>query len=118
MTVASTHNEAANGTFFSNLLRFSIYKRNQGRVTRQVTFAALAIAIAVGVWRVAAVLPLWLASDVSSSSSDLGVVRFLVPGVLLAAGLWVSFRIVCMPRFADFLIAVEAEMAKVSWPSW
>ena len=116
--MASTHNEVANGSFLSNLLRFSIYKRNQGRVTRQVTFAALAIAIAVGVWRVAAVLPLWLASDVSSSSSDLGVVRFLVPGVLLAAGLWVSFRIVCMPRFADFLIAVEAEMAKVSWPSW
>ena len=22
-----------------------------------------------------------------------------------------------MPRFADFLIAVEAEMAKVSWPT-
>jgi len=46
------------------------------------------------------------------------VVRFLAPGLLLAAGLWVSFRIVCTPRFADFLIAVEAEMAKVSWSSW
>ncbi len=23
-----------------------------------------------------------------------------------------------MPAFADFLIAVEAEMNKVSWPSW
>jgi preprotein translocase subunit SecE len=29
----------------------------------------------------------------------------------------VSFRLVNMPRFADFLIAVEAEMYKVSWPS-
>ena len=115
--MASTHNEVANGSFLSNLLRFSIYKRNQGRVTRQLTFAALAIAIAVGVWRLTAVLPLLLASDVSSSS-DLGVVRILVPGLLLAAGLWVSFRIVCTPRFADFLIAVEAEMAKVSWSSW
>ena len=27
------------------------------------------------------------------------------------------FRVVNMPRFADFLIAVEAEMNKVSWPS-
>lgn len=116
--MASTHNEVASGSFLGNLLSFSIYKRNQGRVTRQLTFAALAIAIAVGVWRLAAVLPLLLASDVSSSSSDLGVVRFLVPGLLLAAGLWVSFRIVCTPRFADFLIAVEAEMAKVSWSSW
>ncbi len=117
MTVASTHNEAVNGSFLGNLLRFSVYKRNQGRVTRQATFAALSLAIGVGVWRLAAVLPLWFASDVGGASTDLGVVRFLVPGLLLAAGLWVSFRAVNMPRFADFLIAVEAEMAKVSWPT-
>jgi preprotein translocase subunit SecE len=115
--VASTHNEAVNGSFLGNLLRFSVYKRNQGRVTRQATFAALALAIGVGVWRLSAVLPLWFASDVAAASTDLGVVRFLVPGLLLAAGLWVSFRAVNMPRFADFLIAVEAEMAKVSWPT-
>ncbi|MGA0039101.1 MAG: preprotein translocase subunit SecE [Pirellulales bacterium] len=115
--MASTHNEATNGTFLSNLTRFTVYKRNQGRVARQVTFAALAVAIAVGVWRLSAILPLWFASDVGSGgSADLGVVRILVPGLVLAAGLWTSFRVVNMPRFADFLIAVEAEMAKVSWP--
>jgi preprotein translocase subunit SecE len=114
--VASTHNEAANGTFISNLMRFSVYKRNQGRVARQVTFAALAVAIAVGVWRLSAVLPLWFASDAGPGAADLGVVRILVPGLLLAAGVWTAFRVVNMPRFADFLIAVEAEMAKVSWP--
>ncbi len=32
-------------------------------------------------------------------------------------GLWLCFRLVNMPRFADFLIAVEAEMNKVSWPT-
>jgi len=31
--------------------------------------------------------------------------------------LWLGFRIVNLPSFADFLIAVEAEMNKVSWPS-
>jgi len=31
--------------------------------------------------------------------------------------LWLGFRIVNWPSFADFLIAVEAEMNKVSWPS-
>lgn len=113
--MASTHNEAASGSFFGNLLRFSVYKRNQGRVTRQVTFAALALAIAVGVWRLSLVLPVWFASE--SGSADLGVVRILLPGLLLAAGVWTCFRIVNMPRFADFLIAVEAEMAKVSWPT-
>lgn len=37
--------------------------------------------------------------------------------MLLAIGTWFAFRVVNVPRFADFLIAVEAEMNKVSWPS-
>ena len=37
--------------------------------------------------------------------------------VLASLGLWVAFRLVNMPAFADFLIAVEAEMNKVSWPT-
>ncbi len=36
--------------------------------------------------------------------------------VVLAAGLaWFSWRVVNWPKFADFLIATEAEMNKVSW---
>ena len=114
-------NQAAGGTFWSELLSVGVYKRNQGRVARQATFAALAIALAVGVWRLAQLLPLWLTSSgavsTTGSGADLGVVRFLVPGAILAAGLWFLYRLVNVPRFADFLIAVESEMAKVSWPS-
>ena len=44
-------------------------------------------------------------------------IRFVVPGLVLLIGLWVSYRLVNYPQFADFLIAVEAEMNKVSWPS-
>jgi preprotein translocase subunit SecE len=40
----------------------------------------------------------------------------VIPAVLLAAGLWFGYRVVNWPRFADFLIAVEAEMNKVTWP--
>ncbi len=43
--------------------------------------------------------------------------RFLIPGLLLALGVWASYRVVNVPAFADFLIAVEAEMNKVSWPT-
>jgi preprotein translocase subunit SecE len=43
--------------------------------------------------------------------------RYIAPVVLLALGAWLAFRIVNIPRFADFLISVEAEMNKVSWPS-
>jgi preprotein translocase subunit SecE len=111
-------NSAAGGSLWSDLLSFSVYKRHQGRMTRQVTFAALAITLSIGVWRLAQLLPLWLASSGPlGTGTDLGVYRFLVPGLLLAAGLWLAYRIVNVPRFADFLIAVESEMAKVSWPS-
>lgn len=40
-----------------------------------------------------------------------------IPGAVLIAGLWFGYRVVNWPRFADFLIAVEAEMNKVTWPS-
>ncbi|MBT4863530.1 MAG: preprotein translocase subunit SecE [Planctomycetaceae bacterium] len=39
-----------------------------------------------------------------------------IPVLLCAIGLWLVFRAVNFPRFADFLISVEAEMDKVSWP--
>jgi preprotein translocase SecE subunit len=47
----------------------------------------------------------------------LGDVRFTVPLLFGAATLWLGFRIVHFPAFADFLIATEAEMNKVSWSS-
>ena len=94
------------GAFFQELLRFGIYKRTQGRVTRQVTFAAFAVVIALGLARLSALQagngPHW---------------QFALPGVLLIIGLWMSYRLVNVPAFADFLIAVEAEMNKVSWPT-
>jgi preprotein translocase subunit SecE len=112
--MASTHeNNVRGGTLWGELLSASVYKPTQGRLARQLTFAALALVIGIGVWRLAQLLPLWFAATGAlpagdlpadaaaglSAYGDIGVVRFLVP------------------RFADFLIAVEAEMAKVSWPT-
>jgi preprotein translocase subunit SecE len=94
------------GTFFRELLRADIYKRSQGRITRQVTFAALALTIALGLWRLSTIL------------AGKGVeYQFAVPGLLLLVSLWACYRAVNLPAFADFLIAVEAEMNKVSWPT-
>lgn len=110
-------------SILGDLLSLSVYKRNQGRVARQVTFAALAAIVGIGIWRLAQLLAAWYGGGEAGMSAlvaggrDLGVVRFLIPGVLLAIGLWFCFRIVNLPKFADFLIAVEAEVAKVSWPS-
>ena len=46
-----------------------------------------------------------------------GPVITAISTVILLGGVWLAYRVVNWPRFADFLIAVEAEMAKVSWPS-
>ncbi len=40
-----------------------------------------------------------------------------LPTVVAVVGCWMAYRLVNYPRFADFLIAVEAEMNKVSWPT-
>jgi preprotein translocase subunit SecE len=92
--------------FFEELFRVGLYKRNQGRIARQATFAALAVIFSLGAW------------SLSEFYQDKGPVpHYFLPLVFLLAGLWASFRIVQMPSFADFLISVEGEMNKVSWPS-
>src|SRR5207253_1901628 len=40
---------------------------------------------------------------------------FTVPLLLLGLSIWLSWRMVNMPAFADFLIATEGELNKVSW---
>jgi preprotein translocase SecE subunit len=42
-------------------------------------------------------------------------VNLTMPLLLAALALWFSWRLVNMPVFADFLIATEAELNKVSW---
>ncbi len=50
-----------------------------------------------------------------TSLTLLPAIQYTVPLLLIAAALWFAWRAVNMPAFADFLIATEAEMNKVSW---
>jgi preprotein translocase subunit SecE len=93
----------------SELFHAAVYKPNQGRIVRQLTCLAIWVVIALGCWSLYSTL---------RGSLDSG--SYLVPGIpalALMAGAWFGFRVVNWPRFADFLIAVEAEMNKVTWPS-
>ena len=45
------------------------------------------------------------------------LMRIGIPGLVLGVGLWIAYRVVNLAKFADFLISVEAEMSKVSWPT-
>lgn len=113
-------NPTVSSSLGRTLLSVALYKRNQGRVTRQVTFFAIMAAWLLGVWRLWQVLPVWTAGSgaaAGTSGTDLGLVRFAIPLAIAAAGVWLAYRLVNLPRFAEFLIGVESEMAKVSWPS-
>jgi preprotein translocase subunit SecE len=89
-----------------HLLSVEIYKRTQGRIVRQATFAALVVTVVLGCWR--------LSQSLQGTNPYL---EFVLPATLAAVGSWICYRLVNVPRFADFLISVEGEMNKVSWPS-
>ncbi|HEX4415134.1 MAG TPA: preprotein translocase subunit SecE [Lacipirellulaceae bacterium] len=115
-------NETSAGAgMFQELFRFGFYKRSQGRIARQSTFYAFAVIVALGAWTLSRYLGGYI-SDAAVGNPDWTVqkqrlVEYGVPLAVLAVGLWASFRVVQMPAFADFLISVEGEMNKVSWPS-
>ena len=90
------------------LFQTSVYKPNQGRIVRQLTALAIWIIAALGCWALYSTL---------RGASGAGIVPSAVSGGLLLVGAWFGYRVVNWPRFADFLIAVEAEMNKVTWPS-
>ncbi|MGC1273575.1 MAG: preprotein translocase subunit SecE [Planctomycetaceae bacterium] len=97
----------ADVSLVSTLLAAGIYKRNQGRLTRQLTVLALWVVIFLGCY-VMSVVPLGDFRD--------PWIRVGIPTALAIAGAWFAYRVVNYPKFADFLVSVEAEMAKVSWP--
>jgi preprotein translocase subunit SecE len=95
------------GTFIRELIHVGVYKRSQGRITRQVTFAALALAVTSGLWRLSVMM-----------AGHGPVMQFAMPFAIWLGAMWICYRAVNLPAFADFLIAVEAEINKVSWPTW
>ncbi len=95
-------------TIWGELLSVGVYKRNQGRLTRQLTFLALSAVVGFGTWTV---------SQGALSESDDVRIRIGIPFVIFVVCEWVVYRLVNYPRFSDFLISVEAEVDKVTWSS-
>jgi preprotein translocase subunit SecE len=83
-----------------------IYKRNQGRYARSCTVAVLLILSAWGCYALTGKL----------SGMKVGM-QFGIPVVVLVGMCGLLFWIINRPKFADFLIATEGEMKKVSWSS-
>ena len=88
------------------LFSTGLYKANQGRMVRQFTFFTALIVAAFGC--------ITLANGPLSLRHEVIKVTLSLSCWLLTA--WVAFRAVNLPRFADFLISVESELARVTWP--
>jgi len=105
-------NTISKGSFWAQLFQLKLYKKTQGRVTRQVTFAAIAIVFCLAAYR----LDIWMSAAIKEATMSSSVRRLITLGIA-AVGVGLAYRIVNYSRFADFLISVEAEMTKVSWPT-
>ncbi len=106
--IATTATASSGSSLISEMFSNSAYKPNQGRFVRQLTALAIWVVVAMACWSLYGTL------RASLQAGSLGIP--VIPAVTLMIGLWFGYRAVNWPRFADFLIAVEAEMNKVTWP--
>jgi preprotein translocase subunit SecE len=93
------------GTFWNELVAVGLYKRNQGRLARQLTAAGFGMLVIAGTY----ILSQGPLAGYPTS------VKTGIPVAITAVAAWIIFRLVNWPLFAEFLISVEAEMNKVSW---
>lgn len=91
---------------------FEIYKRGQGKYTRILTVAGAMLVGVIGAY----VLSDTLAASLGGLSMGL-YLAFGIPTLIVLALGAIMFWLVNHPSSADFLIATESEMKKVSWSS-
>ena len=129
--------------FFRELFSTRLYKNSQGRIVRRFTMIGIIAVIGWGAVRfmqtdaghymmrgiarlvsfVTPVVPEGVKpEEVTGLAALPRMIQstesvYIVAGIIALLGIWFAFRIVNMPKVAEFLIAVEAEMVKVSWPN-
>ena len=87
---------------------FSIYKRGQGKYTRLCSAFAAGIIVGLGCLQLYKKL----------QATDLGLwIETMVPAGLFVVLALLTSWLINKPSVADFMIAAEGEMKKVSWSS-
>ncbi len=87
---------------------FEIYKRGQGKHTRIMTFVGAMVLVVIGAVLLSERLTVFQLNP---------LVRYGIATVLVLGVAVLMFWIVNRPQSADFMIATEGEMKKVSWSS-
>jgi len=93
-------------------MALQIYKRGQGHHTRLFSALGVGAIVVLGCWRLYEKL-----GALNISPDKAIVVQVLVPFVLFAVLGFFAFWLVNRPSVADFMIAAEGEIKKVSWSS-
>jgi len=94
---------------------FDIYKRGQGKYTRLCSGFAMALVVGLGCLRLFSKLE--AASWGGLSMRATMWIATMVPAGLFVVLAFVIFWLSNKPSVADFMIAAEGEMKKVSWSS-
>lgn len=90
-------------------MNLKIYKRGQGKNSRLWTAIVLLVVIAAGCWR--------LHEKLSAASPDNPWVHTMIPAIVFALFSGIIYWLSNIPSIANFLIAAEGEIKKVSWSS-
>ena len=93
---------------------FDIYKRGQGKYTRLCSVFAGAIIVGAGCWRLYRKLGVWLTG--LSANTAMWVEMMVPVGLFVTLSLFLLW-LVNKHSVANFMIAAEGEMKKVSWSS-
>ncbi len=98
------------------MLALKIYKKGQGYYTRMGTAVGAGAISALGCYSLYNRLDAIRTGGVITSAGKTWL-QAGIPAVLFVALGYLVFKLVNTPRWADFMIATEGEMKKVSWSS-
>jgi preprotein translocase SecE subunit len=93
---------------------FGIYKRGQGKYTRLCSAFSAAIIAGLGCWQL--YIKLEAVEWGLSRKAALWIATMVPAGLFVVLALLISW-LINKPSLADFMIAAEGEMKKVSWSS-
>ena len=93
------------------MMRLSIYKYGQGYWTRMLSAVGFGTVVLAGVF--------WLVAELENirDPKTMRVTQSIVAISIIAVAGALGWFLLNKPRIVDFLIATEAEMRKVNWPT-
>ena len=102
------------------------YRKDQGRYARMVSFWGLVCLVAYGCFHGGGMVTLldgWLGASNTTFIEPFPLLGSLKASTTVALAVllvtsWLIFRFLNRKRVADALIDTEAELQKVTWPSW